>query len=154
MRKFILIGLLIFPALLLIYPCDAQAAGLSFHWGVGTGIILPESQAFPFKGLAEISIGWMSFRTSFEFSSLFGVSLIPIDETILMQFEYGIRPYIGLGGGILIMQSSFGSTTEFTFNTLGGIKIRLWPLFLFTQLKLRVSGKRGLTYQLDMGVIF
>lgn len=154
MRKAIPVCLGMMLLLFLISPLEAQAAGLSLHWGIGTGMIFPEFQAFTIKGLGEISMGWMSFRTSLEFSSLFGVSIIPIDESVIIQLGYGIKPYFGLGGGILVIKSDFGSTTDFSFNTLGGVKIKMGRSFLFTQLKLRASGKRGLTYQLDLGVIF
>lgn len=152
MGKIISVGVGILLILFLTSPLEA--AGLSFHWGVGAGMVFPEFQAFALKGMGEISLGWISFRTSVEFSSLFGVSIVPVDETVVVHFGRRIKPYLGLGGGLLMMQSKFGSTTDYSFNTLGGVKIKLGDPSLFTQLKLRVSGKRGLTYQLDMGVLF
>lgn len=150
MQKIVLIGLVILLAFLFTPIAHADPA---FRLGSGTGIVFPD-MFHAFKVLGELSLtDLISLRTTLEFSSLFGVFILPLDEIVIFQFGQEPEFYLGVGIGLLMMRSAFGTTTHLSYSGVGGIEFASASLSLFTQLKFRSSGER-VTYQLDMGVIF
>ena len=124
-----------------------------FQVGGGAGIVLPDV-IYELKVLGDLSLSnLITLRTSLGLSSLFGVFILPLDETAIFQFGERLKFYFGVGAGVLMIKSSFGSTTNFSYSSVGGIVFAPKYLSFFTQLKFRVSGER-VTYQIDMGVIF
>lgn len=154
MKKAILVSIVILFISFVLPSFCTLAFGISSRWGIGTGLIFSESQAFTLQGIGELSMRLIHLRTSLEYSNLFGVSIFPIDGTLILELGRGLKPYVGVGGGILYITSNFGSFSEYTFNALGGVELRWGGSSLFTQLKVRASGKRGFTYQLDIGALF
>ena len=130
-----------------------QAGYPSLRYGLGMGITIPDLIS-SFKGLAELSLPFLTLRTSLDVSSLFGVLILSIDETAIVQFGRRLRPYLGVGVGLSVVKSAFGTTANPTANGVAGFEMRLGGSTLFAQLKVRTFAERGLTYNFDLGMIF
>jgi len=153
-KKLTLSGLVIVIILSSWTPV-AQAQVPSLRFGIGSGVVMPDS-ILTLKGIGELPLaGWLSLRTNFEISSLFGVTILPVDWMAMVHFGENFRPYLGAGVGLLGMVSSFGTTVNFSYSAVGGLEMSLFgpSSSLFTQVKLRASGERT-TYQLDLGMNF
>ncbi len=139
---------------------STQAQTSFFHLGLGAGLTVPDELISHLTVLGELSLtDWLKMRTDIEFSSLFGIVLLPIEELILLQLGGATGIYFGGGGGVLLMLSEFGRERKYTLSGVAGIKIAVGSMSFFSQLKLRSFIKDGAidtnpVYQVDIGMIF
>lgn len=96
----------------------------------------------------------LSFRASLDLASAFNVLFVPLEGLLLfpLKLSLGLEAYLGGGGGLTSIISTFGLKITSSYTLVGGVKLYSTFLPLFFQLQVRGAGAHFI-YQLDAGIL-
>ena len=146
----------------------ALAVNIELDLGLGTGLSYPEVVSFNSRFLADISLRQSSnprfigiIRPEVAPSSFLGISVTSIELSLIGEYNTDrINPYLGIGGGIILTNTSVGSDSSSLFHGLGGVKligkgeVLPKPLDFFAQGKLRSHPTEDYQFVLEFGFLY
>lgn len=145
-----------------------SAADVNVDLGLGTGFSSPETVSFNSRFLADISLKqspnsrfFATIRPEIAPSSFIGIQVISMSLSLLGEYDAGrINPFLGVGAGMISMNTSVGSSSDSTLHGLAGVKLtgqgRLLSEYLdfFAQAKLRTHPTENYQFVFEMGFMY